>query len=212
MRCCLLICAIGGMSLSGCYQGEEPSATPQPSQSSLRSPNGGMSSTDSAGASASPETLDDSGGPLELDAITSTAPAGWQRKPPSSSFVAAEFALPGAEGEDADGRLTVSTAGGGVEANIDRWKGQFNPLAKESPQEEIDLNGLKATVVDFSGDFSDQRGPFAPAVQRPDYRMIAAIIPVEGQLFFIKATGPQKTIASHADKIHEFIRSVKGKQ
>ena len=111
-----------------------------------------------------------------------------------------------------DGRLTVSTAGGTVEANIDRWKGQFDAQAKQAPQEEIDVAGLKVTLVDLSGDFSDQRGPFAPAVERPGYRMIAAIVPVEGQLHFIKATGPEKTIAAHADKIHEFIRTVQRKQ
>ena len=212
MRRWLLISAIGGMSLLGCYQGEEPSAAPQPDQSSLRSPSGSMSSKGGADASVSSGQFDDSGGPLELDAITLTAPAGWQRKPPSSSFVAAEFVLPRAEGDDADGRLTVSSAGGSLEANVDRWKGQFDPLAKQAPLDEIDLNGLKATIVDYSGDFNDQRGPFAPAVKRPDYRMIAAIVPVEGRLFFIKATGPQNTIASHADKIHEFIRSVQRKQ
>ncbi len=68
------------------------------------------------------------------------------------------------------------------------------------------------TLIDFSGNFNDQRGPFAPAVQRPGYRMIAAIVPVEGQLYFIKATGPEKTIAAHADKIHEFIRTVERKK
>ena len=102
-----------------------------------------------------------------MDAITLTAPAGWQRMQPSSSFVAAEFVLPRAEGDDADGRLTVSTAGGSVEANIDRWKGQFGPQAKQAPQEEIDVAGMKVTVVDLSGDFNDQRGPFAPAVSGP---------------------------------------------
>ncbi|MEX2115152.1 MAG: hypothetical protein WD845_18305 [Pirellulales bacterium] len=167
--------------------------------------------TESPGAAAV-QPLGDSGGPVALAAITLTAPAGWQQMQPSSSFVAAEFALPRAEGDDADGRLTISTAGGTVEANIDRWKGQFGAQVKQAPQEEIDVAGMKVTLVDLSGDFNDQRGPFAPAVERPGYRMIAAIVPVEGQLHFIKATGPEKTIASHADKIHEFIRSVKRKQ
>ena len=44
---------------------------------------------------------------VELDAITLTAPAGWERKPAGSSFVAAEFSLPRVEGDDADGRLTI---------------------------------------------------------------------------------------------------------
>jgi hypothetical protein len=212
MKRWLLICAFGGLSLLGCYQGTEPDVAPPSSKPSMSGQNGSMSSAEGGDASAAAPQFDDSGGPLELDTITLTAPAGWRRTPPSSSFVMAEFALPRAEGDDADGRLTVSSAGGSLEANMDRWKGQFNPLAKQAPPEEVDVNGLKATIVDFSGDFNDQRGPFAPAVQRPDYRMIAAIIPVNGQLHFIKATGPQKTIASHADEIHEFIRSAKEKQ
>lgn len=148
-------------------------------------------------------------GVVELDAISVTAPAGWARKPAGSPIIAAEFSLPRAEGDDADGRLTISTAGGSVEANIDRWKGQFQPQPKSMSQEDIDVAGLKATIVDLSGDFYDQRGPFGPGELRPSYRMIAAVVPVGGQLHFIKATGPQKTIASHAAAIQQFIRSAR---
>lgn len=142
-----------------------------------------------------------------LDAIRLTAPATWTRKASDSSFVAAEYSLPQADGDSADGRLTISTAGGSVEANIDRWKGQFKPQPQSISQEDVDIAGLKATIVDLSGDFNDQRGPFGPGELRPSYRMIAAVIPVGGQLHFIKATGPQKTIASHAASIQQFIRS-----
>jgi hypothetical protein len=105
--------------------------------------------------------------------------------------------------------LTISTAGGSVEANIDRWKSQFDPQPQEASEEEVDVSGLKIKIIDYSGDFNDQRGPFATAVKRPGYRMIGAVIPIQGQLYFIKATGPQKTIAKHADAIHEFIRSAR---
>jgi hypothetical protein len=144
---------------------------------------------------------------VALDAIRLTAPADWIRKATDSSFVAAEFSLPRVIGDSADGRLTISTAGGTVEANIDRWKGQFKPQPQSITQEDVDIAGLKATVVDMSGDFNDQRGPFAPGELRPGYRMIAAVIPVGGQLHFIKATGPLKTITSHAASIQQFIRS-----
>jgi hypothetical protein len=147
------------------------------------------------------------GGIVELEAIALTAPSRWQRKQASSSFVAAEFSLPRAEGDDADGRLTVSSAGGTVEANIDRWKGQFQPQPKVAKQEVVDVAGLKVTFVDYSGDFNDQRGPFAPGQTRPGYRMIAAVIPIDGQLHFVKATGPERTMALHADDIHQFVRS-----
>jgi hypothetical protein len=144
---------------------------------------------------------------VELDAIRLTAPAAWTRKANDSSFVVAEFSLPRADGDSADGRMTISTAGGSVEANIDRWKGQFKPQPKSITQENVDIAGLKATIVELSGDFNDQRGPFGPGELRPNYGMIAAVIPVGGQLHFIKATGPQKTIASHASAIQQFIRS-----
>jgi hypothetical protein len=154
------------------------------------------------------EPLDDAGGEVKLDAITLTAPEGWGRKPPQSTFLLAEFVLPKAEGDDADGRLTVSTAGGSIEANVDRWKGQFKDLA-DSQEEKLEVDGVEVTVVDLSGEFQDQRGPFAPATSHPDYRMIAAIIPVEAQMHFIKATGPQATMKAHEEKIHEFVRSTK---
>lgn len=154
------------------------------------------------------EPLDASSGEVKLDALTLTAPDDWVRKPTQSSFVEAEFALPKAEGDDADGRLTVSIAGGSVEANIDRWKDQFVEMT-DSKEEKIDAGGLEATLVDFSGVFNDQRGPFTPAVTRSDYRMIAAVIPVGQQLHFVKATGPQKTIEAHAEKIKAFVRSAK---
>ena len=211
MRNWLVFCAIASLVISGCYEGPGQDAASANNGPSQTDPHAGMSAMTGPPAAVAAESLGDTGGPVELGAITLTAPAGWQQMQPSSSFVAAEFALPRAEGDDADGRLTVSTAGGTVEANVDRWKGQFGPQAKQARPEEIDVDGLKVTLVDLSGNFKDQRGPFAPAVDRPGYRMIAAIVPVDGQLHFIKATGPEKTIAAHADQIREFIRSVKRK-
>ena len=206
MRYWLLLFAIGGLLVPGC-SGESPTTAPSNNGPAV-GPHAGLTPGDGGAESAAGQSFDDSGGPVKLAAIVLTSPAGWQRKPPSSSFVAAEFALAHAEGDDSDARLTVSTAGGSVEANVDRWKAQFDPLTEEKPVETVDVAGMSVTIVDLSGDFNDARGPFAPPVQRSGYRMIAAIVPVEGQLYFVKASGPQKTMAEHADAIHEFIRSV----
>ncbi len=211
MRHWTTFCAFVGLLVGGCYDGPPRDVAPPTSVPALGDPQAGLPSTEAAAGPAAGQPFDDSGGPVELDTIVLTAPAGWQRNAPSSSFVAAEFSLPRAEGDDADGRLTVSTAGGSVEANLERWKGQFDPLKEETPQENVDVGGMNVTIVDYSGDFNDARGPFAPPVLRADYRMIAAIVPVAGQLHFIKVTGPQQTIAAHADAIHTFIRSVRQK-
>lgn len=210
MRHWTLLVAVGGPLVLGCSGEPPPAAAPADNGSAVGS-HPGLASTNGAEAAAG-ESSDDSGGTLTLDAIALTAPPGWQRKQPSSSFIAAEFALPSDGGEDTNARLTVSTAGGSVEANLQRWKSQFDPLTEEKPVETVDVDGISVTIVDLSGDFNDARGPFAPPVARSDYRMIAAIIPVDGQLHFVKATGPQKTMASYAVAIHEFIRSVRPAQ
>jgi hypothetical protein len=160
------------------------------------------------GGGAAEAPASDEGPEVKLGGITFTAPETWQRKAPQSSFIQAEFALPKAEGDDADGRLTVSSAGGSIEANIERWKGQFTKL-ENSHQEKIESAGVEATLVNLSGEFNDQRGPFAPAVSRPNYRMIAAIIPLGEQPYFVKATGPQKTLEAHAEAIEQFVASAK---
>ena len=70
----------------------------------------------------------------------------------------AEYAIPKAEGDKEDGRLTVSQVGGTLEDNIDRWKGQFGKKLEKEKQETIDAGGIKITLVDFSGTFDDSRG------------------------------------------------------
>ena len=58
------------------------------------------------------------------------APEGWEQVQPKSGIVETEFSIP-TEAKAADGgplpagRMTVMGAGGSVQANIDRWYGQF---------------------------------------------------------------------------------------
>ena len=194
-------CLLGVVLLAGCEGGSEPTK-----KISGKSNRVATTPHDSATTGAK---LGNSGGPVELDKITLTAPPGWDRRAPSSGFVLAEFYLPKVEGADRDGRLTVSTAGGDLEANIERWRSQFGGKPEKESRRTTNADGLEITLVDYSGEFNDQRGPFAPATPQPGSRMLAAIIPIEGELFFVKAVGPEKTIAKYADEFVAFVESVK---
>ncbi len=152
---------------------------------------------------------EDLGNEVVAGAIQMTAPEQWVRQQPRSGFVKAEFALPKAEGDEKDGRLTVSIAGGSVEANIERWRGQFGSGPEKDSTEKIEVAGLPITIVDIAGKFNEQAGPFTPGVEREGYRMLAAIIPVDEQLHFIKAYGPEKTMAKHAEAFHDFIKTTR---
>lgn len=161
-------------------------------------------------AAAPPKSDQAADGELQLDRLAFKVPAGWARKDASSSFVLVEYTLPKAEGSE-DGRLTVSVAGGSVEANVERWKSQFGGKPEKETQEKKEVGGLEVTVVDFTGEFNDQRGPFSPPTKRPNYRMIAAIIPVEGELHFVKATGPAATMENHRQAFLDFVTSARKK-
>jgi hypothetical protein len=162
-------------------------------------------------AQENPGTIVLGGGSLRLK-----SPATWIRKQPQSSIVEHEFAVPSAKGDPADGRLTVMAAGGGVDANIDRWYGQFTQPDGASTRERAKVKTLKVAGedvhwVDISGTFKDQRGPAAPAVERPKYRMLAAIIATKSGNYFIKFYGPERTVSDNEKAFQAMIDGLEHK-
>ena len=145
------------------------------------------------------------------------APEGWKRVQPKSSIVETEFSIP-SEGDGLQpGRMTVMGAGGSVQANVDRWYGQFaqpdgSDTKSKATAKKAKLAGCDVTIVDINGTYKDApAGPFAggKAVDRPDYRMLAAIVetPDRGN-YFLKFYGPGKTVAKHADGFRAMVEGL----
>jgi hypothetical protein len=166
----------------------------------------------SGNAQENPSTMELGGGAMRLK-----APAEWKRKQPQTAIVEHEFAVPASKGDSADGRMTVMSAGGGVEANIDRWYGQFTQPDGGSTRDRAKVKKLKVAgqdvhVVDVSGTFKDQRGPATPAVEKPKYRMLAAIIATKAAgNYFIKFYGPEHTVADNEKAFQTMIDSLEAK-
>jgi len=139
------------------------------------------------------------------------APADWKKVEPRVRIIELEFAIEPAEGDKAPGRLTLMGAGGSIKANIDRWKGQFTKLTKDNVDEEK-VEKHVVHFVELQGDYKDQRGPFAPAVVKNGYTMLAAIVVTDelGQ-YFVKFYGPDKTVAANKEKFMKMIKSLKSK-
>jgi len=147
--------------------------------------------------------------------VTLEAPKDWVRKAPRTRIVEHEFAVKAVEGDTEEGRFTVMAAGGGVEANIERWVGQFAaeegaPAKDRVKVEKLKIAGQEVHFVTISGTFKDQAGPFAPATARANYRLIGAIIVTEklGQ-HFLKLTGPKETVAGQEKAFQEMLNSMK---
>ncbi len=168
--------------------------------------------TASASAQQNPAKIDIAGGKLVL-----TAPEAWTRKMPQIRIIEHEFAIPAAEGDDTDGRMTVMAAGGSVEANVDRWYTQFSQPDGGSTRDRAKVKKLSAGgqvvyLVDMAGTYKDQRGPVAPAVERPDYRMLGAIITTSdtGNYFF-KFYGPARTVSENEAAFVKMIEGIQAK-
>ena len=204
--------ALGVLLVIGCYREPTDPALATRDRIPQTRPSAGAIPDDTPPAgrrvpgAAAEEVIEDR--EVSIGSMRLTAPEGWIRRPPSSGFLIAEFTLPKVEGDADNGRLTVSTAGGSVEANIDRWKDQFSGAPDPASQETWEVGGVSVTVVDFSGTYDDQPGPFAPATPKPGYRMLAAIVPLDGNLFFLKGYGPRKTIEAHAEAFRELVYSL----
>lgn len=149
--------------------------------------------------SAKPEakTKKATAGDLEL-----TIPETWKQKENISQFRVAEFEIPAAKGDETAGELAVFHFGkqgaGGVQANIDRWIGQFEEDEREVKVVEFKSDKMTYTLVDLTGTY---KKPIGPPIQRkskamPDWRMVGIILSHDSGPYFLKFDGPKKTVAA----------------
>ena len=146
--------------------------------------------------------------------VTLTAPTGWVKKEPKFRGIALyEFAVPKAEGDAADGRVTVGQAGGDIEANQQRWLGQFaqpdgSKTADRAKHRVKDVAGAKVHLLDVSGTYVAP--PFSGGGKFPDYRMLAAIVvtPKHGS-WYVRLYGPEKTIAQQVADFDKMMDGLK---
>lgn len=150
---------------------------------------------------------------LQLGDFKLVVPAKFVRKQPQSRIVAYEFALAPAEGDERSGRFTVMAAGGSVEANLERWYGQFTQPDGSSTKdaakvEELTAAGQKIYLADLSGTFDDRPGPMAPGVKRENYRMLGAIVTTADGNYYLKFYGPRKTVGDQREAFVAMLKNL----
>lgn len=153
---------------------------------------------------------DPPGKALDLGKYKVTAPGAWKQQQPKSGIVMYEFSSPATEGDKADGRMTVMAAGGSVDANVDRWYGQFSQpdggnTRERAKVEKRTIAGREVHLVDISGTYRDQLGG---NTELPNYRMLAAIVVTPEANFFIKYYGPRKTITANEKPFTQMVESL----
>ena len=150
------------------------------------------------------------GKPLEW-----TAPAGWTTGPEKPMRAATYFAPPvGGDKDNAECAIFLNI-GGGVQANIDRWIGQFSQpdggqSASKAKQRKETINGYPVTFVELNGTYNaGGMGMGGPSTPKTGYRLLGAIVESPAGEVFFKMTGPEKTMNAVTRDFQSLLKSIR---
>jgi hypothetical protein len=189
--------------------------TPPPAGAHAAAPSNAHG-TPPAAAQTAPRALEKlADGRVVLGPFSMVVPAGWTEKASTSSMRAAQFQLPAQSGE---AEVVVyhfgETGAGSVQANIDRWLGQFKqpddkPSKDVAKIEKAQLAGQEASLVSVSGRYVAPAMPGGAPVDKPDQALVAAIVPSPKGPYYFRLVGSKSVVAAEESKFREALSSLK---
>ena len=137
------------------------------------------------------------------------APPRWESMPNPSSMRLATYRVPRAAGDAADADVSVSQAGGAVDANINRWIGQFEgEAAKNAKRTTRKVAGLDVTIVEIEGTYLGGMGMGKNDGPAKDWAMLGAIVATPGMPHFFKITGPARTVRAARPELDALLSTI----
>src|SRR5262245_31630230 len=92
---------------------------------------------------------------VTIDGLSSKVPTGWKEVETTSQLRFKQFSVPKVGDDKLDGELIIfffgAGSGGGVSANLTRWKGMFEN--GKDKVEEFKVGEVKVTYLDISGTY-----------------------------------------------------------
>ncbi|HET9481033.1 MAG TPA: hypothetical protein VFP98_04685 [Candidatus Polarisedimenticolia bacterium] len=198
------------IALAGCQTGGAP----------------GGASTDSAPVPP-PSTAGVQGARASFAGFSFEVPQGWVSEQPSSGMRLAQYRIPPAAGDPQAGECALfhfPGQGGTVQANLDRWYGQFEQPDGGSTAERARVEtftaagGLAVTLTDVSGTYLASMGSMSPmgsvpadhpSPARTGYRMVAGVVETAAGPWFLKCVGPEATMAAAAPSIRSSLQTAR---
>jgi hypothetical protein len=132
-------------------------------------------------------------------------PAGWQEVP-AGQFLIAKFTLAGDGGAAAAVNVAMSAGdGGGLAANVNRWRGQLGltPLSTD------DLNKSLTTVAVTAGTAWLVEISGTDARTGQPTRLVGVVVSQPDRTWFYKLMGDAKVVESQKDAFTQFVQGVK---
>jgi len=148
---------------------------------------------------------------VEARTLTLKVPASWESVATNSQMRAAQFNIPD---KDDNAELTVFYFGGptgGVQANVERWIGQFDPQDRELKMSQGKCAAGRFIWVDAIGTWNKPDGPpFAQkTVPTPNSRVVNVIVIEEADgetdYYFLKLSGKKSVVSEQVDALRTAI-------
>jgi len=138
------------------------------------------------------------------DKPTWTVPADW-KEGELAQFLVAKFVINSSGGATAAVNVSqLAGDGGGLVANLDRWRGQLGqpPVSDgdAAALPAIDAGGISSRIADFTGTDSRTGKPA---------RLVGVIVPQNGQTWFYKLMGDPDVVMQQKDALIKFVQSAK---
>ncbi|MDX2081307.1 MAG: hypothetical protein SFU53_11035 [Terrimicrobiaceae bacterium] len=132
-------------------------------------------------------------------------PEGWQWIVPSSAMRKAQLNVPGQpEAAEVTFFHFGPGQGGGVQANVDRWFGQFQNGTNAQAREAVGQTNV--TFVEATGTFMSGM-PGGPLTPKDGYALRGAILESPGGDVYVKMTGPADVIIGASEAFAKMVRN-----
>ena len=158
---------------------------------------------------------DDATQTLHAGAITFQAPKAWKSERPSNAMRKAQVKIPAAEGDPEPAELAVTSFAGGagsLDANVKRWEGQFTTDDGKTPKAKVETKkgkNVEVTRVEVGGRYVAAMMPGQPGQNnKPNYRLLGAIVQTPEASYYFKLTGPDKTVSAITKDFDTLIESM----
>ena len=212
-RCVMLLTGLLVPFVGGCGRGDS-AATAPPVRTAATAPEAGTSPAaaavpdtgtgQSSGAPATPGATGAESGVQSFAGMKFLVPTAWKSLPLSQmqmGIIAAKFGMPEIS-EDVS--LTLSATGGSRDDNVRRWEDQFS--GGEPPARDVVAIGTEqATIVRLQGRFTPGFG----RSPEENWSMTGVIIPMTGQNYYLKLTGPTADVARAEDDFLKFCQTAR---
>jgi hypothetical protein len=150
--------------------------------------------------------------------ITWKNPEKWVPTAAGSVMQKARYLAPPAEGDKEGATLTVfyfgPGMGGTVEANIDRWIGQFKnvvPAAIKKGERTKDKFTLHTVEVPEGVFEAGMMGGTPDQGPKPAWGMLGAVVEAPSGKYFFKLVGPKRTVAASKQDFDALLESIQEK-